>query len=81
MALDNVSDYQVAVNQIFYYIDNNFGGISKPDLQNYAGVDSEDVDTLLTSYATYKKTRDARPANTEVSPNGHGDNAVAFVQS
>lgn len=78
MALATLSDYQLFVNQLFYYLDQNFSGIDHNGLYIYAGMNQADFQQALAAYMTYKKTRKARPATQEVAPNAHGANKTVF---
>lgn len=80
MALANTTDYARTVNQLLYFHDNVFGGIDWERLPIYSQMLPEDAATIRAAYATYKKTRDARPADDEVAPDAHGANGSTILR-
>ena len=78
MPLVTVSDYQLLVNQILYYMDNNFSGIDHYGFPIYAGILPEDFMSVITTYDRYKTTRDARATAVEVHPTQNGANETVF---
>lgn len=57
MALVTVGDYQTAVNQILFTVDNNYGGVDSNALARNGGISQADIDTLVSAYESYKQTR------------------------
>lgn len=80
MALANTTDYALLVNRLLYYIDQNFSGIDYERLPIFADILPEDLATIRSAYATYKKARSDRPSSVELYPGAHGANGTTFLK-
>lgn len=86
MALTNTSEYQVFLNQLLWHFETYYPGVDvgylnqagNPALGSLLnqlvrdGMIKADVTTVMNAYLTYKKTRQAKPTNSEVNPSSHG---------
>lgn len=83
MALSTVQDYQLAVNQLLYYMDNVCGGIDRERLANYTGMLKADFDTIISAYVSYHSYYEANADSADAVMNGgsetYADGRTAVV--
>lgn len=78
------AEYKAALNQVLYYLYQNFGGLDHHGLQSYGKLTFADLRQILADFYVYKQARENTPLDgsnniiREAFPTAHGAANTTF---